>query len=133
MKSSGMLAGFRSAATGCLLGLGTIALVVLLITALIAAVSVVLADESVRTYPARLGEQDRSLNYPIETTEHLVEYHAVTITDGVETLHGMQCQRTNMYLLYMMKDIAAQIAKHPDLGYLYKGALLAIRESWCND
>ncbi len=126
---SRILGGVKSLAVGFLMGLGVILLVGMIAFFV---VGVVTADESVRTYPARLGEQNRSLNYPTITQEYVTEYHAHISEDSVASLEGSSCAQTNMYLLYMMKDIAKQIAKNPDLGYIYKSALLTIRESWCN-
>lgn len=128
VKISQILEGVRTGAHGFLIGAGTVLLVFAI---LIAITQLVMADEAVRTYPARLGEQDRSLNYPIETTEHLVEYHSGVIIDSTAEVTALPCDTSNTYLLYMLHDIAKQIAKNPELGYIYKDAILTIHGAWC--
>ena len=115
---------------GFLLGLGAI---VLIVVGLIAIMAVVSADESVRTYPARLGEQDRSLNYPTTDATETVVLEYVVDPEGDPLVITDSCAETNDYLLYMMKHIAKRIAENPDLGYLYETTLITIRGAWCYD
>ncbi len=111
-----------------LLGFGAPTLVVVILVVLAA---IATADESTRTYPARLGEQDRSLNYKYTDSSGMEFEHVIILDQDVGPLRDPQCERTNAYLLFVMKDIAARIAKDPNIGYLYETTLLTIRGAWC--
>ncbi len=87
------------------------------------------AHDTVRTYDARLGEQDRSMNYRLVDT---VEGHVEYVVLEVNALVTFQCEETNLYLTALMENIAKHIAADPTNGYMYKGALLTIREAWCD-
>lgn len=96
-------------------------------------------QESIATRPARLGEQDRSLNYPTQpvphyqSQEHVYEFYAFRAEDnialGASIVQG--CQQRNIHLRYLLVDIAKHIARNPTLGYIYKGAIQAIHDAWC--
>ncbi len=106
----------------------------LLLTAIIGSA---VAQDAVPTYPARLGEQDRSFNYKGEphyqSHEHEQEYFAYIVeaeaSQAANTI--LACAQHNLYLRYMLVDVAKQIAKNPKLGYIYKDAIQTIHNSWC--
>ncbi len=121
-----ILGGIKAFVKGLLVGLLSGAVIV---TILLTLAQVVRADESISTREARLGEQDRSLNYKY-TDSSGVEFEHVIILGTVSTA---QCEQTNQYLTYTMERIAKYIAQNPELGYIYKDALLSIRRHWCEN
>ena len=77
-------------------------------------------DQTVATREARLGEQDRSLNYkPSEIRE--VE---VWVTEVEFVPLDVGCERLNADLTAKIEMIAAFIAKHPDTGHVFQDALI---------
>jgi hypothetical protein len=93
-------------------------------------------DQTVATRPATLGEQDRSLNYKgqphYQSEEHAQEHQAYLVERESSRTRALACHERNLYLHYMLVDIAKAIARNPELGYIYKGALQSIRDSWCH-
>jgi hypothetical protein len=92
-------------------------------------------DPVVAVREARLGEQNRSFNYPLRPQiasedsgrEEYEAYQVVRATDASRS----SCAQTNMHLRYMLLDVAKHIARDPTLGYIYEGAIQAIHDSWC--
>lgn len=88
-------------------------------------------DQTTATRPARLGEQNRSMNYQgtpetYEDFAYIVEAESTASTDT-----DVSCQQHNVYLRYMLVDIAKTIARNPKIGYIFKGAIQTINDSWC--
>ncbi len=98
---------------------------------LIVAFRLVSGGEAVPTYEAQLGEQDRSLDY--DPPPQIIVEHTHEIVTEVGHLVRFQCDETNLYLIAMMEHIASNIAKAPELGYLYQDAILTIQEAWCHE
>ena len=124
-----MLEGLWNLLKGIFLGALAVAVIVV---ALFACVGVVMADETTAVRPARLGEQDRRIT-GYEAPIHVAEEHSHEILQEVDSLIEFQCTETNLYLMAMLEYIAKSIARNPELGYIYKDAIVAIRESWCDD
>ncbi len=115
-----------------LMGLAGVGTGIVLMIILVLLVRVVVADEVVAIREARLGEQDRSLNYrpaPVHIVYGITD--AMRYENEVESLTSFQCGETNLYLLAMVENIAHNIALYPDLGHIYEDTLLIIREAWC--
>lgn len=122
-----MLEGLWNLVKGVFLGALTVTVIVV---ALFACVGAVMADETTAVRPARLGEQDRRIT-GYEAPVHVAEEHSHEIVLEVDSLIEFQCMETNLYLMAMLEHIARRIARNPELGYIYKDAIIAIRESWC--
>ncbi len=93
---------------------------------LLSAIGNAIADEAVR--PARLGEQNRTLNYVSPTVivvEEVVVYEYIPIT--------RDCATRNAHRVATLEMIAKRIAAKPHLGYIWKQAILSIQSSWCNE
>lgn len=124
-----MLGGLWNLIKGIFMGALTVAVIVFIV---VSCVGIVMGDETIATRPARLGEQDRRIT-GYEAPIHMAEEHTHEIIQEVDSLVEFQCTETNLYLLAMLEYIARSIARNPDLGYIYKDAIVAIRESWCDD
>ncbi len=100
---------------------------------LIAIAGSVLAQDSVRTYPARLGEQDRRLVTEQPRPEQANQYTvAVAEEDIAQTASSrMACRQQNLYLHYMLVDLAKNLALHPEFAEIYRPAIVSIHDAWC--
>ncbi len=94
------------------------------------------AQESVATYPATMGEQDRRLvteqpHYGAPV--HVGQYEAALAIWDVERTAAsrMACKEQNLYLYYLLVDLAKSMAKHPELHAIYKPAVQTIHDAWC--
>lgn len=86
------------------------------------------ADDAVR--PARLGEQDRSLNYKSPGVTHTEEIVYVYDTPMPP---GRDCATWNHTLVAKIRMIARSIARDPENGHFYYGAIVTIWGMWCTD
>ena len=82
---------------------------------------------SVAVRPATLGEENRSLNYNVDTLEEVPE---VVIQYEVAT---SSCADLNAYLDAQVDMIEAFIKDHPDNEGIFKNALDTIEELRCDD
>lgn len=96
----------------------------------------VVAQESQRTYPARLGEQDRRLtteqvNYG--TPDHWGQYLSSVVEDTIDVVVSdrIPCREQNAYLYYLLADIARFIGQHPETGIIFQDAIQDIHNAWC--
>ncbi len=95
-----------------------------------------LGQESVRTYPASLGEQDRRLvtEQPgYGTPSHTHQYIVSVIEDDIERTAAskMSCRQANLYLHYLLVDLAKYLGRNPDQGELFKPAIQSVHDAWC--
>ena len=81
--------------------------------------------------PAALGEQDRSLNYPLEYAGE--ESYTIVYQDVINPLDAFDCAGHNDGLRAKVSMIAEHIARRPDNGHIYENALRAIHNSWCTE
>ena len=123
-----IIGGVKSFVGGLLVGILSGAVLVMI---LLTIAQVVRADEGVSTREARLGEQDRSLNY--KAPHYIADIHTYEVIREVESLTTFQCKETNLYLVYMVERIAGYIAQNLELGFIYKDALMSIRSHWCEN
>jgi len=81
-----------------------------------------------------LGEQHRALTTEqprYRSPEQVGEFMGAIAIDDVSTTTRLTCENTNEYLLYLLKDLAAYIATHPEAGPEMRPAIEAIHSSWC--
>lgn len=98
---------------------GLIAGVVLLLLLGIAIKAV--ADDAVR--PARLGEQDRSLDYK--------EPETITIYVQVEDIGIASCKARNSELVATVQMIVDHMIARPESAHMWESALVSIHTMWC--
>ncbi|KKN65447.1 hypothetical protein LCGC14_0481670 [marine sediment metagenome] len=111
-------------------------LTIVAVGVLFTVIGAALAQESVRTYPARLGEQDRRLvtEQPDYGTPHHVNQYIVSIIeDDIERTASskMACRQQNLYLHYLLVDLAKYLGRNPHQGELFKPAIQSIHDAWC--
>ncbi len=115
---------------GTLAFLFTLAALMLLLSVIGVAVA---QDQTVATREARLGEQDRSMNYKgqphYQSEGHIIEFNAYVINRSLPD--SGECQDRNMYLHYALIDMAKMIARNPALGPALKDVIQRIHDSWC--
>ncbi len=93
---------------------------------------VVLADETVAVREARLGEQDRSLNYKYTDTAGIEFEHMITLVVEKE-LEDIDCADINA-TLQASKDYAEErIKEKPEYKRVWAEILEMIEENWCYD
>ncbi len=93
-------------------------------------------DESVSTRPARLGEQDRSLNYKYTDSSGVEFEHVIVLSDTTaDTLaEDMRwCRERNERLTVSKEYIAEYVKKWPKHAHFFAEALKVIEETWCHD
>lgn len=127
----------RSVFTDLILGLTKGFLVTVgIIIAILWLASKALAQDSVRTYPASLGEQDRRLvtEQPrYGTPDHVDQYIVSLANEGIEQTVSSQmaCKHQNLYLHYLLVDLAKYLARSPHQAELFKPAITGIHDAWC--
>lgn len=88
------------------------------------------------TREATLGEQDRSLNYPITHTPSIIapsgeQLWGEAMDQARATQCKVDCSESNAYRIVIVRSIAAEITKNPEAGHWYKDTLLTLRNTWC--
>ncbi|MEE8599030.1 MAG: hypothetical protein V3S69_05925, partial [Dehalococcoidales bacterium] len=87
------------------------------------------ADETVTTREARLGEQDRSLNYKAGTPGAVIE---VGNPSGPITLVEPECcSMYNKQLVETVRLLTERIIKDPANAHIYVEALEVVEDAWC--
>ncbi len=111
-------------------------LTVMALGILLAVIGAAIAQDSVRTYPARLGEQDRRLvtEQPgYGAPRHVNQYIVSIAEDDIQRTASsrMACKQQNLYLHYLLVDLAKYLGQNPNQGDLFENAIQSIHDSWC--
>lgn len=92
------------------------------------------ASEATPTYEARLGQQERGNNYPLEGSGVIPDdlYLYIEPCEHVEVASsGGTCAQHNRRLLSLLKVIVARLIEKPEYVDVYKDTLESIQEAWC--
>ncbi len=91
------------------------------------------ADDTVATREARLGEQDRSLNYEASGQPLGAVIEVDNPSGHITFVEPECCSMYNAQLMETVRLLAERIIEDPANTHIYVEALEVVQDAWCTD
>lgn len=130
-----MLEGIWNLLKGILIGVFAITVIAVVI---ILGIRAAMADETIAVRPAYLGEQDRSLNYPLDPSLaiqgddiDMLLADPPTWDELVADEWYRECLENNKKTAYRREYVLKAMARNPSVAYIYEDTLEMLVPSDC--